>query len=72
MAEAFQLPPADERPDGLEVLAFHRGKWRHVRWVKEHRSFITGYGGPFIVEGGRAFAPLPDKPEGADDFFAYR
>lgn len=72
MTDGFTLPPADERPDGLEVLAFHRGKWTHVRWVAEYGSFITGYGGPFIVEGTRAFAPIPPKPDGADDFFAYR
>lgn len=66
------LPPPDAREDGLEVLAFHRGKWTHVRWVAAHGSWILGYGGAFIEDGGRAFAPLPEKPEGADGFYDWR
>lgn len=72
MEHEFKLPPADQRPDGLEVLAFHRGKWTHVKWTVSHRAFITGYGGPFIMEAGRKFAPIPEKPDGADGFFDYR
>lgn len=66
------VPSPDEREDGLEVLAFHRGKWRHVRWVAEQKRWILGYGGEFIEDAGRAFAPLPQKPEGADGFYDWR
>lgn len=65
------LPEPDERPDGMEILAFHRGKWTHVKWSVEHKSWHLGYGGAFIRDGSRAFAPLPPKPEGAAEFYDY-
>jgi hypothetical protein len=67
----FALPPISEREDGMEVLAFHRGKWVHVKWSQEHSSWHLGYGAPFIRDGSRAFAPLPQKPEGAEEFYDY-
>lgn len=69
---SYQLPKVEDRRDGMEVLAFHRGKWTHVRWCESHGQFILGYGGAFIHEGSRAFAQLPAKPEGAEDFYTYR
>lgn len=66
------LPEPGSRPEGLEVLAFHRGKWTHVRWSAIHNGWSLGYGQPFIRDQGRAFAPLPDKPEGADGFFDWK
>lgn len=71
MTEQFKLPPVEERPDGMEVLAFHRGKWRHVKWHEDYRQFSLGYGGAFIYEGERPFAPLPPKPQGAAGFYDY-
>jgi len=63
-------PPA-ERPDGFECLAFHRGKWRHVKWQGHLPGWSLGYGSAFIMDGDRAFAPLPENtPE--HDFFAWR
>lgn len=69
---SFKLPAPEDRENGLEVLAFHRGKWTHVRWAASHGQFILGYGGPFIQEADRAFAPLPPKPEGADGFYDWK
>lgn len=61
-------PEIEDREDGLELLAFHRGKWRHVKWSEGHNGWILGYGGTFINDD-REFAPLPPKPANADDFF---
>lgn len=65
------LPEPNDRPDGLEVLAFHRGRWRHVKWSPAH-GWSLGYGGLFILDGNRAFAPLPPKPKDAEDFYTYK
>lgn len=61
-------PPVSERKDGLEVLAFHRGRWRHVRWSAANQLWHLYYGGPFITDGDRPFAPLPPTPAG-DGFY---
>jgi hypothetical protein len=61
-------PPPEDRPDGLEVLAFHRGKWTHVKWNARY-GWSLGYGGPFIHDGDRAFAPLPPVPDVPDNGF---
>lgn len=68
----FTPPPIDQREDGLEVLAFHRGRWRHVRWNQAHEGWSLGYGQPFIRDHDRAFAPLPPKPDGAPGFYDFR
>lgn len=65
----MELPPKEDRPDGMEVLAFYRGKWTHVKWSKEKQQFHLGYGQPFILDGDRAWAELPQKPENADGFY---
>lgn len=64
----FKLPEPDARPEGLEVLAFHRGRWRHVRWSPMH-GWSLGYAKGFIRDANRAFAPLPEKPENACGFY---
>ena len=57
--------------DGEEVLAFHRGKWRHVRWAGE--KWHLGYGEPFIRHtADRAYAPLPPIPVGAAGFYDFK
>ena len=66
------LPKKEDREDGLEVLAFHRGKWRHVKWSADHKRWVLYYGGPFIDDGDREFAELPVKPKDADAFFDWR
>ena len=66
---AWTLPAPADRPDGMEALGFHRGKWTHVKWVAEQGRWHLGYGEPFIADGGRAFAPLPSKPLGEEDTF---
>jgi len=69
----WRPPPPAEREDGLECLAYHRGKWRHVRWVRSQHMWILGYGGPFIRDGERSFAPLPPRKVGEKgDFYDYR
>jgi hypothetical protein len=68
----MNLPPIDEREDGMEVLAFHRGKWRHVKWSANKRQFHLGYGEPFILESDRPFAELPPRPEGAGGFYDWK
>ena len=71
MTDKFKLPEPEDREDGLEVLAFHRGRWRHVIWKVDH-GWHLGYGGAFIRDGYREFAPLPEKPEGAPGFYDFR
>ena len=66
------LPEPDARPEGLEVLAFHRGKWTHVRWSTTHKGWSLGYGMPFIQDGNRPFAQLPPKPTPHDGFFDWK
>jgi hypothetical protein len=69
-------PPAmQDREDGLEVLAFHRGKWRHVRWNDEHKGWHLHWGGPFLSiqhDEEIHFAPLPPKPEDAEGFYDWK
>ena len=69
-AKPWALPAVEDRTEGFECLAFHRGRWRHVRWTAS--GWSLGFGGPFIREAERAFAPLPLKPEGADGFFDWK
>lgn len=58
-------PPIKERPEGFECLVWHRGRWRHVRWVRNHEMWMFGYGSPGIAnELGRIFAPLPHEMDG--------
>lgn len=68
------IPEPDDREDGFECLAFHRGKWTHVKW--DGRHFILGYGAPFILERSdpTAYAPLPPHPdsEEPDQFFKWK
>lgn len=68
----FQLPAPADREDGLEILAFHRGKWTHVKWSATHKGWLLGYGGALIQDANRVFAPLPDKPADAAGFFDFR
>lgn len=68
----FTPPPIEDRQDGLELLAIHRGKWMHVRWVKEHDGWSLGYGAAFIRDGSRQFAPLPDSNEADLSFYGGR
>lgn len=67
----FTLPAPEDRENGLEVLAFHRGRWRHVRWHAMHKAWSLGHAG-LMIRDCHAFAPLPEKPEGAEGFFAHR
>ena len=55
------FPPIN-RADGYECLAWHRGKWTHVKWSAEHKRWHLGYAGPYIMTLGRMFAPLPTPP----------
>jgi len=66
----FTPPSLQVREDGYECLTFHRGKWTHVRWT--NHGWSLGYGGPFITELDRKFAPLPPKPDGADGFYDWK
>ena len=64
-------PPA-EPEDGLECLAFYRGRWRHVRWSADHGGWSLGYALGFIMDTpNRAWAELPAKPEGAEGFYHF-
>lgn len=49
------------RQEGFECLTFHRGKWHHVRWSRVQMRWSMGYAGPFLEDGDRPFAPLPDN-----------
>lgn len=69
---SFILPDPDDRPDGMEVLAFHRGRWRHVVWSDTHKGWSLGYAAPFIIDADRAFAPLPPKPDNAPGFYDFK
>ena len=52
--------PISEREDGVECLAFHRGKWVHVKWSTGHKGWSLGHGKAFILDGtDRPFAALP-------------
>lgn len=65
------FPPAiADRPDGYECLVWHRGKWRHLRWVTEYKGWMRGYGSGYLPgDTGRLFAPLPwNTPE--QEFYA--
>lgn len=64
--------PEDDRPDGYRVLAFHRGRWRDVRWGKDHGMWFYEYGGGGFRDMNRKFAPLPPLPEDAGDFYEWK
>lgn len=74
------MPEASCRPDGFEALAFHRGKWINVRWSTTHKGWSLGYGMPFIQDGERPWAPLPEntppahlgEPKGPYGFFGWK
>lgn len=72
MTEQFTPPAPEDREDGMEVLAFHRGRWRHVSWSTQHQGWLLGYGGALFRDADRPFAPLPEKPEGAPGFFDFQ
>lgn len=69
MADAWKPPAIADRPNGYRCLAFHRGKWRDVIWVKAHGGWMTHFSSAFFLDGDRKFAPLPPLPEGHDDEF---
>lgn len=71
--EAWQ-PDFSKIEDGFECLAFHRGRWRHVKWIADQNAFSLGYGRAFIVHtiGERVWCPLPPKPTEADGFFDWK
>lgn len=62
------FPPAiAERPDGYECLVWHRGRWRHVKWVAQWQGWQFGYATAHIPgDLGRLFAPLPWNTPEAD------
>lgn len=63
--KVWSPPPVHERPEGFECLVWHRGRWRHVRWVRNHKMWMFGYGSPGIDNDlGRQFAPLPELNPG--------
>ena len=68
----FKLPTPEDREDGLEALAFHRGKWTHVKWSHSQKGWSLGYAMGFIRDFDRAFAPLPQKPPKAGDFYDWK
>ena len=68
----FKLPPPEDREDGLELLAFHRGKWTHVKWIAGMNGWSLGFSMPFIRDMDRAFAPIPPKPPKADGFYDWK
>jgi len=58
--------------NGEEVLAFHRGKWRHVIWSQDMGKWHLGNGQPFILHtADRAYAPLPPKPKDGSSFYDF-
>jgi hypothetical protein len=69
----WEVPPTD-REDGVECLAFHRGKWVHVKWSQTHNGWSLGYGKAFLGPWGveRPFAPLPSRPDVLTDFFGWK
>ena len=46
------------RDDGFEALAFHRGKWVHVKWSKDHNAWSLGLWPGFHSGRGSSAAPL--------------
>jgi hypothetical protein len=65
--------PLSDREDGVECLAFHRGKWVHVKWRPLHKGWSLGYQKAFLPDGiERAFAPLPLHPNASPDFFGWK
>jgi hypothetical protein len=71
--QPWDVPPSD-REDGVECLAFHRGKWVHVKWSQTHNGWSLGYGKAFLGPWGveRPFAPLPSRPDVLTDFFGWK
>jgi hypothetical protein len=72
--EPWDVPSAD-REDGVECLAFHRGKWCHVKWSQAHNGWSLGYGKAFLGPYGvdRPFAPLPSHVASASpDFYGWK
>jgi hypothetical protein len=62
------FPPAmPRRPDGFECMIWHRGRWRHVKWVERFNGWQFGYATAHILgDLGRLFAPLPWNTPEAD------
>lgn len=61
----WTVPPPNERPDGYQCLLWHRGRWRHMAWVKQHNFWMFGYGSAGILDTEtRRYAPLPDEMDG--------
>jgi hypothetical protein len=65
--------PSPDREDGVECLAFHRGKWCHVKWSQAHNGWSLGYCAPFLGHGmNRPFAPLPSHPDASPEFYEWK
>jgi hypothetical protein len=62
----WDVPSAD-RENGVECLAFHRGKWVHVEWSRARNCWLFEHDrSGFISERNhfpRPFAPLPSHPD---------
>lgn len=63
-----------EMKDGEEVLIFHRGKWRHVKFSEGVGGWMLAYGGAMVrdAELRRDYAQLPEKPANCDAFCDWR
>jgi hypothetical protein len=62
--------PTSERVIGVECLAFHRGKWVHVRW--SDYGWSLGAGKAFLPGwASRPFAPLPIHASATPDFYGW-
>jgi HAMP domain-containing protein len=58
LREAWEPPPAGERPDGYECLGQNSYNiWRHVQWSKRNGWTVRG---TFDHITPTAFAPLPE------------
>jgi len=65
----------NKREIGYECLAFHRGKWVHVKWSQY--GWSLGYGKAFMSEGlNRLFSELPENTptnrSEADSFYGWK
>ena len=67
--EQWKLNPED-RDDGYECIALHRGKWRHVKWNADNKGWSLGYAQPFMADVDRPFIEIPKGVE--TDFYGWR
>lgn len=57
----WRPPITPTRPDGFECLIWHRGRWRHVKWVESMKGWMFGYGSAMTIDTrDRLYAPLPE------------